>query len=218
MSLAQYLKTTILDWMVYHQKHIVFKQCRWRGVLALKNPLDSWIYQEIIYETKPDIIVEIGAYYGGSTLYLANLLDLMGQGQVLSLELDRSRYQAPEHPRITKLDGDCSDPLMVRKVRALCVGKKVMIIHDGDHKQVSRDLELYWDLVPVGQYLIVEDTLVDVLGPGVFPAYRVGDVAQGPQKGVRDFMTRHPGKFVVDSAREKYLITYNPDGFLKRIV
>jgi cephalosporin hydroxylase len=214
MSLAEHLKTTIRDWLIYHQKHIVFKQCRWRGVLALKNPLDSWIYQEIMHETRPDIVVEIGAYCGGSTLYLANLLDLQGHGQVLSLEIDRSKYQAPEHPRITKLDGDCSDPPMVKRVHGLCSGKKVMIIHDGDHKQVGRDLELYWDLVQVGQYLIVEDTLVDVLGVSVFPAYGAG----GPGKGVAEFMARHPGKFVVDVNREKYLITYNPGGFLKRVV
>jgi len=68
-------------WLHYHQDEIVFAQTTWMGVPAQKNPLDAWIYQEIIFAVKPDIILEIGSYAGGSTLYFAHLLDILGTGK-----------------------------------------------------------------------------------------------------------------------------------------
>lgn len=117
----------------------------------LKSPLDSWIYQEIIAETRPQVLVEIGSHSGGSTLYFAQLFDLLGEGEVLSLDIDRSRYQA-HHPRITDITGDCADPAIVAQVARRCAGKRTMVIHDADHLRASvrRDLELYGPLVSPG--------------------------------------------------------------------
>jgi protein-L-isoaspartate O-methyltransferase len=81
------------QWLVYHNQTIAFTRCSWMGVQTLKNPLDAWIYQEILYEGPPDVVIEIGSYSGGSTLYLAHLLDLLGKGQVISIDIDRSHYQ-----------------------------------------------------------------------------------------------------------------------------
>lgn len=68
---------TLREWLIYHQRNILFDKCSWMGSRALKNPFDSWIYQEILHEVKPEIVVEIGSNEGGSTLLLAQLLDLM---------------------------------------------------------------------------------------------------------------------------------------------
>ena len=128
------LEMSLADWMIHHQEKIVFDKVRWMGVKTLKNVLDCWIYQEILWETKPDILVEIGSYAGGSTMFFCHLFDLLGHGEVLSLDIDRSRYEA-KHPRLTDITGDCSDPAIVARVKELCDGKKVMVIHDGDHHE-----------------------------------------------------------------------------------
>ncbi len=205
-------RMSLRDWLAYHQREIVFEQSTWMGLPMLKNPLDAWIYQEMLHELRPDVLVEIGSHSGGSSLYFAQLMDLIGHGQVLSLDIDRSRYQA-SHPRIVELTGDCSSPEVVGKVAALCQGKRVMVVHDGDHSReaVLRDLELYAPMVSPGSYLIVEDGILDLFPPGD----DFGWLVEGPLPATEDFLVRHP-EFEVDAARERYLMTYNPKGFLRR--
>ena len=88
------------------------------GAQALKNPLDLWVYQEIVYETRPELIVETGTYRGGSALYLASLCDLMGHGEVVSIDVEPMRDDYPAHPRVTYLAGRSStDPAVVEEVR-----------------------------------------------------------------------------------------------------
>jgi cephalosporin hydroxylase len=207
------LDMNLRQWLIYHQKTIVFDKCYWMGVRALKNPFDSWIYQEIIYEVKPEVIVEIGSYEGGSTLYLANLLDLLGKGQVISIDIDRTNFKV-KHDRIIVITGDCSSQEIAGKVSQLCQGKRTLVIHDGDHSKnaVLRDLAIYSKLVSVGSYLIVEDGIVDLFKPGD----SIGRLYEGPLKAVDEFL-RSNTDFIVDMEREKYILTYNPRGFLKRI-
>jgi cephalosporin hydroxylase len=206
-------KMSLRDWLRYHQRQIVFDQSTWMGVPMLKNPLDSWIYQEILHEVRPDVLVEIGSHSGGSTLFFAHLMDLLGHGQVISLDIDRSHYQV-SHPRIIELTGDCSSPEIVGKVAALCQGKTALVIHDGDHERgaVLRDLELYAPLVTPGSYLIVEDGILDLFPPGD----DFGWLVEGPLPATEDFLALHP-EFAVDEKRERYLMTYNPRGFLRRL-
>ncbi len=201
-------------WMTHHQEKIVFEQVRWMGVQTLKNPLDCWIYQEILHELRPDVLVELGSFYGGSTMYFSHIFDLLGAGTVVSVDFDRSRYQA-KHPRIVELTGSTADPGIIAEVKKLCAGKKVMIIHDADHTAaaVLRDLRAYADLVSVGSYFIVEDGVVDV-----FDHRRsvLGWEQPGPLVASRQFVAEDE-RFEVDQQRERYLITYNPRGFLRRV-
>ncbi len=201
------------DWLAYHQRDIVFTQCNWMGVRTLKNPMDMWIYQELIASLKPQIILEIGSNEGGSTLYFAHLLDLIGAGTVISVDIDRTNYHV-SHPRIVEITGDSSAPEIIAAVHEQCVGQSVLVMHDGDHHaaQVRRDLEAYADLVSVGGYIVVEDGIVDVSRLGG-PWIRRGD---GPLVATEQFLRAHP-EFVVDPACERYLLTYNPKGFLKRV-
>ena len=204
---------TLADWMLHHQEHIVFTQVRWAGVPIQKNPLDCWIYQEILWEVQPDVIVEIGSYAGGSTLYFCHLCDLVGNGVVVSIDHDRTRFQV-RHPRLRELTGESTDPEILRQVGALCHGKRVLVIHDADHTApaVLRDLQLYAGHVSVGSYLIVEDGVVDVFDP----ASSLGFREPGPLAAIRQFLAADD-RFVVDESRERYDITYNPRGFLKRV-
>jgi cephalosporin hydroxylase len=200
-------------WLPYHQTDIVFGNCQWMGARAHKNPMDAWIYQEILWEVKPEVVVEIGSCYGGTTLFLSHMLDLIGKGTVVSVDIDRSKF-AVEHPRIIQVTGDSGAPEIVARVTALCAGKSTLVIHDGDHRMdpVLRDLRAYAPLVSPDSYLIVEDGVMDLFRPGD----GIGTFSPGPLPAIEMFLRERPD-FAVDASRERYLLTYNPRGFLKRV-
>jgi cephalosporin hydroxylase len=204
---------TLREWLINHQKNIVFSKCSWMGAKTLKNPLDTWIYQEIIYSVKPDVIVEIGSYAGGSTLYFANLLDIIGNGMVISVDIDRSNYSV-SHNRIKEITGDSSSVEVFAQVETLCKDKTVLVMHDGGHEkeQVAKDLALYSKLVSRDSYLIVEDSIVDFFAEGD----GLGTKYEGPLMAVIEFINTNKN-FVIDDDAERYILTYNQRGFLKRI-
>jgi cephalosporin hydroxylase len=208
------LEMPLKEWLMHYQQ-IHFNKSSWMGIRALKNPLDAWIYQEIIYEVKPDVIIEIGSKEGGSTLFLANLLDAIGKGQVISIDINRSDFLA-KHPRIIEITGNSSSQDIVLKVSELCRDKSVLVIHDADHhkEQVLRDLTLYSALVSLNSYFIVEDSIVDLYGSLGFPGWSAGQ--EGPLAAIEEFLQSNP-RFIADKEKERYILTYNPKGFLKRI-
>lgn len=207
------LKMNLRQWLIYHQKNIHYTKCKWMGVPALKNPFDTWIYQEIIHEVKPDVILEIGSAEGGSTLYFANLLDILGKGKVISIDIDRKKFKV-KHKRITIITGNSSSPGIIKKVSKLCEGKAVLVIHDSNHSktQVLKDLKNYSPLVSISSYFIVEDGIVDLFKPGG----DFGNYQEGPLEAIEEFLTNNT-KFISDTKRERYILTYNPKGYLKRI-
>jgi len=181
----------------------------WLGAQAVKNPLDLWVFQEIISETRPEVIVETGTFSGGSALFLASICDLLGQGEVISIDVEPVRDDYPRHPRITYLGGRSStDPDIVSNVRARVAGRRAMVILDSDHSQahVEAELAAYAPLVAPGCYLIVEDTNIGAIRRDLLP---------GPMEAVESFLAR-TSEFEVDREREKFLITFNPRGYLRR--
>jgi cephalosporin hydroxylase len=185
-------------------------QATWLGAQALKNPLDLWVYQEIMFETQPELVVETGTYRGGSALYLASLCDLVGRGEVVSIDIEPMRDDYPEHPRITYLAGRSStDPAVVAEVRDKAGGRPLLVILDSDHSQahVEAELAAYAPLVPVGCYVIVEDSNIGRIRKDLMP---------GPLEAVEPFLAQSD-EFVIDREREKFLITFNPSGYLRRV-
>lgn len=203
---------TIAEWMGRHHREIVFSRVNWMGVETLKMVFDIWIYQEILNEKRPELLIEIGSYRGGSTLFFAHLFDIMGSGQVISIDIDRSKYEV-SHPRITELTGDNLSDAVFSRVRELAAGKRTMIIHDGDHRyeNVIGSLRMYGPLVTPGQYFVVEDGVMDVFTP----LHPLGYGGKGPLGAIRDFI-RESDAFEIDRSRERYQITYNPNGYLLR--
>jgi cephalosporin hydroxylase len=182
----------------------------WLGAQALKNPLDLWVYQEIIVEQRPELIVETGTYRGGSALYLASICDLVGAGEVVSIDVEPLREDYPAHPRITYLGGRSStDAEVVADVSARAAGKGTLVVLDSDHSQahVEAELAAYAPLVPVGGYLIVEDSNIGQIRKDLLP---------GPLEAIEVFLAR-TDEFEIDRAREKFLITQNPSGYLRRV-
>jgi cephalosporin hydroxylase len=182
----------------------------WLGAQALKNPLDLWVYQEIIVETRPELIVETGTYRGGSAFYLASICDLVGAGEVVSIDIEEVRDDYPSHPRITYLGGRSStDPGVVAQVGGRAAGKRTLVVLDSDHSQahVEAELAAFADLVPVGCYLIVEDSNIGQIRKDLLP---------GPLEAIETFLAGRD-EFEIDRAREKFLITQNPSGYLRRV-
>lgn len=182
----------------------------WLGTYVLKNPLDLFVYQQILSEVRPGLVVETGTADGGSALFLAHVLDLLGSGEVVTVDVVR-RSGRPEHPRITYLQGSSSDLHVVEEVRErAAAASPVMVILDSDHSRehVLDELRLYGPLVTPGSYLVVEDT--NISGHPVRP-----DVPPGPTEALEVFRAEHPD-FEVDRDREYLLVTFNPEGFLRK--
>src|SRR5437899_3950139 len=103
---AEYRKRLLMtreEWLLHLYDELVKGETHWMGIRSLKNPLDAWIYQELLYDVRPEIIVELGSAFGGSTLFLAHMLDLLGgAGKVVSVDHAHSEFRA-EHPRIVKV-------------------------------------------------------------------------------------------------------------------
>ncbi|MEZ6129156.1 MAG: CmcI family methyltransferase [Planctomycetaceae bacterium] len=185
---------------------------RYHGIETHKCPLDLWVFQEILHDIRPGLVIELGTYLGGTTLFLAHQLELLGtEGHVVSV--DHRPLGCPEHERIRYVNGETTAPDVLAGVseQVAANGRRpVVVIHDADHRctQVLADLHAYADFVTPGSYLIVEDTQVN--GHPVLRGW--GD---GPMEAVVRFCQERP-EFVPDRSREKFLLTYNPSGYLRR--
>lgn len=198
---------------LYFDAHLQGKtwaDTRWLGVSLAKCPLDLWVYQEIVAETRPDLVVETGTFDGGSALFFASLFDLVGDGRVVTVDIEE-REGRPTHDRITYLTGSSTASEVVDEIRAHVAGaSRVLVVLDSDHRRdhVLAELQAYSDFVTPGSYLIVEDTNVN--GHPVAPEF-----GPGPMEAVERFLEQDD-RFEVDRSREKFLLTFNPGGFLRR--
>jgi cephalosporin hydroxylase len=187
-------------------------QTYWMGVPVLKCPLDLWIYQEILREVQPELIIECGTAAGGSALFYAHLCDVIGKGEVVSIDI-RADAQRPQHPRITYWTGSSTDRSIVDRAWQEARGRcPVLVILDSDHDagHVLQELRLYAPLVTPGSYLIIEDTNIN--GHPTFRSH-----GPGPMEAVQAFLSED-SSFSIDTSREKFYLTFNPCGYLRKRV
>ena len=208
MPMAQYLAM---------QLDIVRSLTSYKGVHVCKNPMDSWVFQEIIYERKPNVIIEIGNQGGGSTMMLSDHLfdsEIDDAKYVIGIDISRERL----HPKakgwhgIKWIDGDACDPAIFEQVVALIEPTdRVMIIDDSSHEYEStlNILRTFGPLVKQGQYFIVEDTMIGAFIP-------FGEERIRANEAVDTFM-EETDDFVVDRKPEKWFITLNPGGYLEKV-
>lgn len=189
-----------------------FARTTWLGKPIWQNVLDLWTIQETISEVRPALLIETGTNRGGSALFYAQLMDLLGSGRVLTVDVEDLREV--EHPRIEFLLGSSTDDAIVARAReaAAQADGPVMVIldalHDRDH--VARELELYAPLVTPGSYLLSQDGVIDEIS-------YFADSRPGPLPANRDFLARHP-EFEHDRERnERFLLTHHPLGWMRRI-
>lgn len=181
----------------------------WFGYRLAKCPMDLWMYQELLVRIRPDVVVEAGTHVGGSALFLATILDQIGHGRIITIDIT-PQPDRPVHPRIEYVLGSSTDPAVVERVRASVAGRSAMVILDSDHTEnhVYAEMTAYSPLVHVGGYLIVEDTNVN--GHPAYPSF-----GPGPMEAVNRFLSERLD-FEIDSRCERFLMTLNPRGYLRR--
>jgi cephalosporin hydroxylase len=185
-----------------------FDTVTWLGHPIWQNVLDLWTIQETIAAVKPSLLIETGTNRGGSSLFFANLFDLMGSGEIITIDVEKLHNLS--HPRITYLLGGSTSPDIVETVRqrvAATTGP-VMVILDSDHARdhVRREIDCYTPFVTPGSYCLVQDGVID----------KLNHLSPGPLPAIEDFM-KSTNDFEVDDEKcERFLITHHPKGWLRR--
>jgi cephalosporin hydroxylase len=204
-------------------KHRFTYLWNWLGVPIIQLPSDIVVLQEIIWETKPTIIIETGVARGGSVVFSASMLQLLGEGRVIGIDIDiraHNRKTIENHPlshRIRLVEGSSVDPEVVTAVKALVPpGSQVMVILDSlhTHEHVLAELRAYSPLVSPGQFLVVADT-----GVGIKEAERLHfdrwDASNNPLTAMKAFLTECD-RFEQDPFyNAKLLMTSSPGGYLR---
>jgi cephalosporin hydroxylase len=183
----------------------------YRGTTIWKCPLDLWLYQELLAAVRPGLVIETGTAFGGSAFYLGDLCETLDLGKVVTIDTQVFEGRVT-HPRVTYLFGSSTSEEVLEQVRAMVpADAPVLVILDSDHTRdhVLGELRALSPLVPVGSFLIVEDTNVN--GHPAYPSF-----GPGPMEALEDFLAENDG-FVVDPVSEKFFMTFNPRGVLRRV-
>jgi len=207
-TLKEVRETTDAFHKLFYPLHFTTK---WMGNDLQKCPMDLLIYQEILWENRPDLLIECGTFKGASALFFAHMMDLLQRGTVLTIDLNRWAG-FPIHPRVMYLTGSTTEEVTFKKVKEIAAGyRNIMVILDSDHQKdhVVKELDLYADLVTRAQYLVVEDT--DVHGHPVCVEH-----PPGPWEAIEEWLPKHD-EFYQDRVCERFLMTMHPGGWLRKV-
>jgi cephalosporin hydroxylase len=212
------------QWFVASSRHEYSYHFSWLGCPIIQYPQDILATQEIVWRIRPDLIIETGIARGGSLIFYASLLELIGgDGSVLGIDIDireHNRVEIQKHPmfkRIQMIEDSSTDEAVIRQVRDAVRGKtRVMVALDSNHTHdhVLKELEIYSPFVSKGSYLIVFDTIIEHM-PDDFSLDRPWGKGNNPATALSEFLQTND-RFVVDREIEnKLLITVAPHGYLK---
>lgn len=192
--------------LYYEQSRQTWGNTRWRGVPVLKAPTDLWIYQELVEQLRPDLIIETGTCYGGSALFLRDMLDtIFKSGHVMSIDITHEHVASKAKAEgITYITGSSVAEATIAQVKQYinyAYVQRTIVMLDSDHSKdhVLKELALYAPLVTVGGVLIVEDTNVE-----------------GPFQALQEWAPAHP-EFRFEPMCEKFMLTFNRGGYFERI-
>lgn len=203
----------------------------WMGRPIIQYPQDMIAMQEIIWEVKPDLIIETGIAHGGSLIFSASMLELIAAcdgiegGEVLGIDIEirpHNRQAIEAHPmykRISMIEGSSIAPEIIAQVITKAKGKKrILVCLDSNHthEHVLAELEAYAPLTSVGSYCVVFDTLIEDMQENAYPDRPWGK-GNNPKTAVWEWLKTHPEFEINNSIHQKLLITVAPDGYLKRV-
>jgi len=212
------------DWFAASSKHEYAYHFKWLGRPIIQFPQDIVALQEIIWKVRPNLIIETGIARGGSLIFSASILELLGgDGRVVGVDIDireHNRIEIEQHqlyPRIKMIQGSSVDPEIFPQVKREAEGREpVLVILDSNHthEHVARELQLYAPLVTKGSYLIVFDTIIEDMPPD-FSAGRPWGKNNNPKTAVREFLASTDRFKVDEEYNSKLLITVAPEGYLR---
>lgn len=224
MGADENMRRLTREWFTASSQHEYSYHFKWLGRPIIQFPQDIIALQEIICEVRPRLIIETGIARGGSLIFSASILELLGDdGRVVGVDIDireHNRTEIERHPlarRITMIQGSSVDEEVSRRVASEAKGDgPVLVILDSNHTHdhVLRELEIYSPLVTRGSYLIVFDTVIEEMPANFFPDRPWGP-DNNPKTAVREFLKTND-RFEVDRQLEaKLLITVAPGGYLR---
>ncbi|MBN2141060.1 MAG: class I SAM-dependent methyltransferase [Desulfovibrionaceae bacterium] len=209
-------------WVKLYAQYRFTHDITWMGVPIIQFPEDIMMMQELIWKVRPDVIVECGFAHGGSALFYASFLELMGKGRVIGVDVEIRHYNriaVQNHPmsqRVTMIEGSSVDPETVARVRSLIrPGDRVLVTLDSNHSKdhVLKELMIYKDLVSPGSYLVAMDGAQALVWdmPSGRPEWR----EDNPLAAIEEFMAQNH-EFEIDEHFTRLLVTSNPRGFLRK--
>ena len=221
------LRQKSLDWMLHADKYKYTYNFSWMGRPIIKFPADMLVQQELMWRLKPDLVIETGIAHGGSIIFTASMMVMMGiEGEVVGVDIEirqHNRELIEAHPmmkRITMYEGSSTEPAIVEKVRQHTKGKKcVMVILDSlhSHKHVYDELKAYAEMVTVGSYCILPDTFIEFFPKGYYSHYRPWDVGDNPYTAMKQYLAE-TDLFETDlGLSHKAMITETIEGWLLRV-
>jgi cephalosporin hydroxylase len=199
----------------------------WLGRPIIQYPQDMIAMQEIIWDIKPDLIIETGIAHGGSLIFYASILELIGKGEVLGIDIDIREYnrkEIEEHPmfkRIKMIQGSSIDPAIVAEVKDHTEGKQTILVtldSNHTHEHVLAELKMYSSFVTLNSYIVVYDTIVEKLPQDYISRnIRPWGIGDNPWTALNTFIGENPHFEIDQSINNKLLISVAPDGYLKRV-
>jgi len=215
------------NWFLNSLKYEYSYHFEWLGRPIIQYPQDIIAFQEIVWNVKPEIIIETGIARGGSLILSASLLQLLGHGKVLGIDIDirkNNRNEIEKHPlgkRIKIIEGSSIDESVVKKIFKIAKGKKVLVSLDSNHTHdhVLEEMRLYSPLVTKGSYMIVFDTVIEDIPSNAskFMKKRQWGKGNNPKTAVFEFLKTN-NRFKVDYDMDKKLMmSAAPSGYLKCI-
>lgn len=204
---------------------------KWLGRPIIQYPQDIVAMQELIWEVKPDLIIETGIAHGGSVIFSASMIALLEKcgciekGHVIAVDIDireHNRIEIEKHPLasyITMIQGSSIDINIINQVKSLAEDyKRILISLDSNHthEHALAELEAYAPLTSEGSYCVVFDTVIEDMPEDAFPDRPWGK-GNNPKTAVWEYLKSHPEFQIEKSIQNKLLITVAPDGYLKRI-
>jgi Cephalosporin hydroxylase len=226
MAQDQTLQTEALNVLVRADRYNWIHQTTWMGEPLLQVPQDMFAFQEIIWKTRPDFIIEIGVAWGGSVLFNATICEALGHGQVIGVDIympDDLKARLMDKGAVSKrlhlITGSSVEEETVALVRELTGGSlRTFVILDSHHTRdhVRRELELYSPMVGKDCYLLCGDTIIDRM-PAEGPRDRDWGPDDNPMKALDAFLANNRRFVIDDYFDDKLLLTCNPRGYLRAV-